>query len=166
MVGILFYIAVSAQAQVVVNVNLGSAPQWGPAGYTDVRYYYLPDIEVYYDIQTSMFIYFGNGVWIQRSYLPSRCRGYDLYGGYKVVMQNYHGNYPYTHFNEHKMKYAKGYRGNPQKNIGQKPVKSGIGPKAKSNSYQKNSYKSSGGTKGGQGSGKGGHGKGGGKGKK
>lgn len=110
-------------AQVKVNINIGSPPAWGPAGYTQVRYYYLPDVESYYDIQSSMFIYYSNGIWIQRANLPSRYRNYDLYDGYKVVMTDYRGDKPYTYFKEHKMKYAKGYHGPSQKNIGQKPNK-------------------------------------------
>ena len=38
-------------------------------------------------------------------------------------MNDYRGNAPYGHFKEHKMKYAKGYRGKEQKNIGEKPGK-------------------------------------------
>ena len=82
------FVASNVQSQVSVNVNIGSPPPWGPVGYTEVRYYYLPDVEAYYDVQTSMFIYFGEGVWIHRTYLPARYRGYDLYYGYKVVMPN------------------------------------------------------------------------------
>ena len=29
------------QAQVSVNVNIGSPPAWGPVGYSSVDYYYL-----------------------------------------------------------------------------------------------------------------------------
>jgi hypothetical protein len=109
------------QAQVSVNINIGSPPQWGPVGYPEVQYYYLPDVEAYYDIPTSMFIYLDNGVWIRRTYLPRQYRNYDLYHGYKVVMTDYHGNDPYRHFKSHKIKYAKGYRGHEQKNIGPRP---------------------------------------------
>ena len=68
-------------AQVSVNVNIGSPPTWGPVGYNEVDYYYLPDVEAYYDIKASRFIYFGNGQWIRARYLPTRYRNYDLYNG-------------------------------------------------------------------------------------
>jgi hypothetical protein len=134
-IGVVLSLASIVQAQVSVNVNIGSPPPWGPVGYTQVRYYYLPDVEAYYDVQTSMFIYFGAGVWVHRAYLPTRYESYDLYGGYKVVMKDYHGDAPYIHFKEHKMKYAKGYHGQPQRTIGEKPVKGH--PDAK-NSHQGN----------------------------
>jgi len=119
--GTAFFLAVTTQAQVSVNVNFGSPPQWGPAGYSEVQYYYLPDVEAYYDVPSSMFIYMDRGIWVHRTYLPTRYRNYDLYNGYKVVMTDYHGNTPYTHFREYKHKYAKGYRGHDQRNIGERP---------------------------------------------
>jgi hypothetical protein len=113
----------TAQSQVKVSVKIGTAPNWGPVGYTDVQYYYLPDIEVYYDINSNMFIYLYNGVWIRRTYLPYRCRNYDLYGGYKVVLNHYHGHNPYGQFRNHRHRYGKGYRGRYQRNIGPRPGK-------------------------------------------
>jgi hypothetical protein len=107
-------------SQVSVNVNIGSPPQWGPAGYNNVRYYYIPDVEAYYDIHTAMFIYYGGGVWLQRSYLPAHHRHYDLYTGYKVVMTDYRGETPYLTFKNYKVKYKKGYKGPAQKTIGQR----------------------------------------------
>ncbi len=122
-----FFLANSVKSQVAVTVNIGSPPMWGPAGYSDVEYYYLPDVYSYYDVRSSMFIYQSGGVWVHRTYLPTRYRNYDLYNGYKVVMTDYHGHTPYTHYKEHKVKYAKGYRGPAQKNIGERPGKGNSG---------------------------------------
>ena len=119
-IGIVISLSITAKAQISFQVNVGSPPMWGPAGYSDERYYYLPDVEAYYDVNTSMFIYIRNGVWIRRAYLPSRYRNYDLYGGYKVVMRGYRGESPYDNFNEHRMKYGRGYHGEHQKNIGER----------------------------------------------
>ncbi len=152
-------LASKANAQVTVNVNVGTPPLWGPVGYTDVRYYYLPDVEAYYDIQSSMFIYYGSGVWIRRAYLPTHYQTYDLYNGYKVVMTDYRGNSPYIYYKSHKVKYAKGYRGNPQKTIGHKP---GNGNNKSHGNYKSQPNKGNGQHK----TGGNGNGKGGGKGKK
>jgi len=116
--GILLMFAGSAQSQLSINVHIGTPPAWGPAGYDDVRYYYLPDIEAYYDVPSSMFIYLSGNRWVHRHHLPPRYRNYDLYGGYKVVMNDYRGDYPYEHFREHRMRYARGYRGEDQYNRG------------------------------------------------
>ena len=106
----LFLFASNANyAQVSINVNFGTPPQWGPVGYTAVSYYYLPDVEAYYDIRGSQFIFLSNGVWIRSHSLPYRYRNYDLYNGYKVVLSDYRGVAPYTHYKEHKVKYYRGY---------------------------------------------------------
>lgn len=120
MVCLTILIAGFAQGQVSVNVNIGTPPAWGPVGYSDVRYYYLPDMEMYYDVHQSNFIYLHDNRWVYRNYLPVKYKSYNLYRGYKVPLQNYSGNYPYYFFKQHKVKYAKGYRGNLQKNIGSK----------------------------------------------
>jgi hypothetical protein len=122
-IGTLLLLAGRTHAQVDVSITIGSPPLWGPVGYTDVRYYYLPDVYAYYDIQTSMFIYYGGGTWVHRTYLPTRYSSYDLYSGYKVVMTDYRGETPYTTYSEYKTKYAKGYSGGKQKTIGERPAK-------------------------------------------
>ena len=108
----------SMQSQVTVNLNPGSPPSWGPAGYSAVNYYYLPDVQSYYDVRESQFIYFGQGKWIRSRNLPTQYRNYNLYNGYKVVLDDYRGSTPYTYFKSHKAKYYKGYKGKPQKTIG------------------------------------------------
>lgn len=118
LVGVVLFLGLIVRAQVSVSVQIGTPPAWGPAGYDRERYYYLPDVESYYDVQTSMFIYHSGFSWVQRPYLPNRYRNYDLYHGYKVVMVDYHGVRPYEHFREHRMRYARGYRGVEQRNIG------------------------------------------------
>lgn len=122
---LLLFMAINMHAQVSVSVNIGTPPMWGPVGYSSVQYYYLPDVEAYYDVRQSMFIYYSGGAWIHRVTLPSQYRSYDLYGGYKVVMTDYHGHSPYANFKQHKMKYGKGYRGPGQKTIGERPGKGG-----------------------------------------
>ena len=114
-------LAGTSNAQVSFSLNIAAPPMWGPVGSPEVRYYYLPDVESFYDVHSSMFIYFDGGSWIHRSYLPGRYKNYDLYGGYKVVMNDYHGNTPYSHYKEYKSKYARGYRGHGQKTIGERP---------------------------------------------
>ena len=121
---ILFAAANTMQAQVSVNVNLGRPPAWGPIGYSAVDYYYLPDIQAYYDIRATQFIYFGGGKWIRSRNLPNQYRNYNLYNGYKVVLNDYHGSSPYRNFSNHKVKYYKGYKGKAQKSIGSNRINS------------------------------------------
>jgi len=120
-IGILLFFTGSVQAQISVHLSLGTPPPWGPAGYSDVRYYYLPDVEAYYDVPSSVFIYFNGVSWVRRSSLPGRYRNYDLYRGYKVPMSDYRGDRPYSNFRQHKTLYARGYHGSEQHNLGNRP---------------------------------------------
>ena len=117
-IGIILFASSTLQAQVSINVNIGTAPSWGPVGYENVDYYYLPDVEAYYDIRATQFIYFGGGRWIRSRQLPNQYRNYDLYNGYKVVLNDYRGSRPYNNFRNHKTKYYRGYHGREQRNIG------------------------------------------------
>lgn len=107
-------ITVNTQAQVSVNVNVGVPPVWAPNAPVEVHYYYLPDIEVYYDVPARRYIYLRNGRWFRSAALPAHYRGYDLHRGRTVYLTDYHGQRPYTHFKTHKVKY-KG-NGNWKKN--------------------------------------------------
>lgn len=117
-IGIILFTTSTIKAQVSVNVNIGTAPAWAPVGYAEAEYYYLPDVEAYYDVRATQFIYFGSGRWIHSRYLPGQYRNYDLYGGYKVVLNDYHGSRPYSHFKSHKVKYYRGYNGRDNRNVG------------------------------------------------
>lgn len=144
LLGIVLILAGSAQAQLSVNVHIGTPPSWAPSGYSNVRYYYLPDVESYYDVHTSKFIYISGDRWVSSSYLPRQYRNYDLNRGYKVVMHDYRGSAPYTYYNVHRKSYSKGYRSHDNRNYGEwneKSYKSNSSHKAvQHNSRPSNSY--------------------------
>src|SRR5690606_41302109 len=90
----------TAKAQVSVSVNIGTAPAWGPAVTTE-RYYYLPDIDTYYDIPSRQYIYVHDGYWVRRPHLPVAYRDYDFRRGRPVVIQDYRGAAPSVHYTTH-----------------------------------------------------------------
>jgi hypothetical protein len=90
-------------AQVTFRVNISSQPIWGPVGYDHVDYYYLPDIEAYYNVSGHKYIYMENGRWVSRSYLPQRYSHYDMYNSRKVVINE---QKPYLRHQEYRAKYA------------------------------------------------------------
>ncbi len=96
-----------ADAQVSVNVNIGTQPLWGPVGYDYVQYYYIPDVDAYYDVPHRTYVYYEGGTWVTRRYLPARYRNYDLYNGYKVVINEPR---PWMHHDRYVREYAT-YRG-------------------------------------------------------
>lgn len=103
---VLFFITAGITAQAKININLGTPPVWAPTAPVKVQYYYLPDIETYYDVPSKQYIYSNNGVWTRTASLPNRYRTYDLYKGRTVYLNDYRGNTPYLLYKEHRVKYA------------------------------------------------------------
>ncbi len=98
------------QAQVSVNVNIGSQAVWGPVGYDYVEYYYLPEADVFYYVPTGQFIYWnGNQHYFVNS-LPSHY-SINLYNTYKVVVNE---PKPYLQHNVYVTKYKKYKKGGPK----------------------------------------------------
>jgi hypothetical protein len=59
-------------------------PQWAPPYSQGVRYYYLPDIETYYDLSSHEFISLSNGEWVYSRECPSVYSGFDLNNSFTV----------------------------------------------------------------------------------
>ena len=100
----LFFVA-NSQAQVSVNVNLGKAPLWAPVDRVETQYYYLPEIDSYYDVPAQRFIYPSNGKWVRVKKLPKKYQPYNLRGGKVIYLTDYRGNSPYLFHKKHKEKY-------------------------------------------------------------
>jgi hypothetical protein len=105
LLNIMLAIAWNTEAQVSVNVNVGKPPAWARNAPAEVHYYYLPDIQVYYDVPARRYIYLRNGKWFRSAALPAHYRSYDLYRGKTIYLTNYNGNRPYSYFKTHKVKY-------------------------------------------------------------
>lgn len=103
----------AAKAQISFNINIGSQPEWGPVGYDHADYYYMPDIDAYYDVPAHQYVYYDNNAWIRRSSLPARYNNYNVYNGYKVVINE---RTPWVRNNVIRAKYA-GYRGHAGQTI-------------------------------------------------
>ncbi|RYG42212.1 MAG: hypothetical protein EOO01_23525 [Chitinophagaceae bacterium] len=103
-------------SQVSVNVNIGAPPVWAPPTPVGVDYYFLPEINSYYDIRSTEYIYVNRGNWIRSRQLPVVYRNYDLQHGRTVFVNDYHGRTPYKHYKVHKVK----YKHQPKKHYGHK----------------------------------------------
>ncbi len=105
-------------------------PPWAPAYYPGVRYYYIPDIETYYDLENQDFIYLDNGQWLFSYGLPSIYSGFDLYTAYVVALnvnvyrpwmqyQYYVSHYPRYYYRSryggHEYKNIRGFNENERK---------------------------------------------------
>jgi len=88
-----------------------SPPYWAPPydNIEQVHYYYLSDLEIYYDVWTNEFIYLDAGHWIFSPFLPPMYTSYDLRSAPVVILDsrvhepwNYHelyvSHYPRYYF--------------------------------------------------------------------
>lgn len=81
--------------------NIKSQPVWGPVGHNYVSHYYLPEVDVYYDVNNQQFIIRDNSKWIMVNVLPKKYNKLDLYTTYKVVMP-YDDPQPYKKNKQHR----------------------------------------------------------------
>lgn len=92
--------APAAHAQVNVNVQVG-APVWGPPVPAGVQYYYIPEIDGYYDLYTQQYLVFDNGYWVV---LPA-LYGYDPAYFHPQPVLNYVGPQPWLSIASYRARY-------------------------------------------------------------
>jgi hypothetical protein len=68
-IGIILLVSSSIQAQVSVNLNIGTAPSWGLLDTHKQNTIICQMFQAYYDIRASQFVYFGNNRWVRSRYL-------------------------------------------------------------------------------------------------
>lgn len=104
---------VGAQVKTTVTTTKTTIPDWGVAGQDNATYYYIPATETYYDVRKGEYVYQQDGKWVKTTTLPTEYKDYDLYNGYKVVLTD--DKEPYADYDNMRVKYAKTYKGDPQK---------------------------------------------------
>ena len=97
-------VSIPAMAQLHVSINIGTQPAYGPSGYDNAQYYYMPDVDAYYDVADQQYVYYDNNAWICSRVLPPRYSNYDMYNMYKVVINEPR---PWMH---HERDYARYYQ--------------------------------------------------------
>lgn len=75
----------------------------------EVRYYYFPNLQAYYDLKNEVYIYNLRGVWTASEVIDSNYRGYSQNNYFYVEVKDYFGEEPHTMINEHKIKYPANY---------------------------------------------------------
>ena len=99
--------SVAQRFEVGVNIEL---PSWAP--YYDntnlVQYYYLPDIECYYDVRRREFIYLEDGQWMFGRTLPPIYAWFDLNNCF-IVALNAQVVEPWRHFHYYVAHYPRYY---------------------------------------------------------
>ncbi|MGI4740216.1 MAG: hypothetical protein ACRYG7_34020 [Janthinobacterium lividum] len=91
--------APAAHAQVSVNASYGH-PAWGPAAPAGAQYYYVPEIDGYYDLQARNYLVQRNGRWLP----VASVQGYNPASFHPVVV-DYRGRQPWTQYRDHHAHY-------------------------------------------------------------
>ena len=95
-----------SHAQIGIGVNINLQPVWGPTGYDHAEYYYIPDIDAYYNVARREYTWNEGGRWITDISLPPRYASFDLYHAYKAVINEPN---PWMHHDRYRKQYM-GYR--------------------------------------------------------
>lgn len=101
--GGVFFQSAQAQLRITLRANIGSQPVWGPTGYDRADYYYMPYIDVFYNVSRRQYVYQQRGRWIFSASLPIQYRNYNLYTGYKVVVNE---DRPYRNADMYRNQYS------------------------------------------------------------
>ena len=76
-----------------------------------VRYYYFPNLEVYFDNLEMVYYYKVNNEWETAEQLPTNYGGYSLYNKVKVSITDYDSDKPYLLIKTHKKMYPYNSKG-------------------------------------------------------
>lgn len=105
-------LALAAPTAVRAQVGYGGAvgpPAWGPPVSQGTQYYYIPEIDGYYDLYNGLYIVFDGQQWVGLPYL----NGYDPHYFHPVPVVSYAGPQPWLYINSYRRyypQYVVGYR--------------------------------------------------------
>ncbi len=69
-IGIILLVSSTSNAQLSISLNIGTAPVYRNSGNVAVDYYYLPDIQTYFDVRANQYVYLERGNWKRSRNLP------------------------------------------------------------------------------------------------
>ena len=80
-------------------------PLIDPISNCQLRYYYFPNIEAYFDTQKRIYYYKDDSEWVTAEEIPEGYRGYSLYNKIYVFITNYDDEIITQFIDIHKKKY-------------------------------------------------------------
>lgn len=104
-----FY-ATAQQAPQPFNDNVSSLPLDSRTN-CYIRYYYFPNLQVYFDNLKLVYYYKIKGEWQTAEELPTNFGGYSLYNNYRVIITDYDEEEPYQLIKTHKKMYPYNSKG-------------------------------------------------------
>lgn len=109
---ILFLIHSSYSQKSIKKVE--SPPLIDPISNCQLRYYYYPNLEAYFDTQKNIYFYKENSEWVEGDEIPEGYRGYSLYNRVFVYINDYDDDIVTQFIDIHKKKFPYTKKGNIQ----------------------------------------------------
>jgi len=81
----------------------------------ELRYFYFPNMEVYFDMKDELFHYQENNTWVTATQLPPNYGGYSLFKKERVILTDYEGDTPEQFIKEHRKMYPYNPKGRIQR---------------------------------------------------
>lgn len=94
-----------------VGGTKSSPPLTDPLTNCNLRYYYYPNLEAYFDTKKNLYIFTENGQWTTAEEIPSGYRGYSLYNKVSVFITDYDEDDITQFIKVHKKKFPYNMRG-------------------------------------------------------
>lgn len=81
----------------------------------ELRYFYFPNMEAYYDLKNEIFHFQENNTWVTNQDLPNNYGGYSLYKKERVILTDFEGDNPEQLIKTHRKMYPYNAKGRVQR---------------------------------------------------
>ncbi|MEK8180087.1 hypothetical protein WMW71_07000 [Flavobacterium buctense] len=81
----------------------------------ELRYFYFPNMEAYYDLKNEIFHFQENNTWVTNKHLPNNYGGYSLYKRERVTLTDFEGDNPEQLIKIHRKMYPYNAKGRVQR---------------------------------------------------
>jgi hypothetical protein len=81
--------------------------------YVDVRYYYYPNMQAYFDTKRALYLIKQNGVWTTSETIDFTSRGYCVRNSAYEMLKDYNGDEPQQFLAVHQLKFPSNFSSRP-----------------------------------------------------
>ena len=115
--GMLIFSSQFAQSQIKLDTTNECLKATGLNNIVELRYYYYPNLQTYYDTQKGLYISCEKGNWVTSEFLDLNSHGYCIKNGNYKMINGYTGDEPYTLLKDHKLQYPADYSSKPTRKL-------------------------------------------------
>ena len=113
----IFLLVSTAYSQSVPNDSLVIKNETIVQDNSQFRYYYYPNLIMYYDTQDDIYLCMEKEQWVKRHQLPSNFRGYSMNNSVYVLIKGYMGDTPNLFIDQHKKDFPANFKSKKKPNV-------------------------------------------------